>query len=436
MAFRIDNKDPLYKKLIKLPAAYYRLESNSNGYTIYSHIGTAEVRDTSNLKLQKRGDEIFLWQGGSPLKLSKKDDNGRTIERDCVIEQGDIIGTNKVDIIQSLQREEVDVVPQDIPNVVSDFAVGLSLYRPAQSSLTGVLNFINFNDENDLVLQRIIKENGGLYFTIRDNDADCSRTVYMSDQNGDPLPGYGDYQYQYKPNAKELEIIDLIHAENAKQNFTLQKGEKLSDDIYEANIVLNDRTIATLSKIGYYMLNDQLVMRNHVTGEKVVIPSDFHFLKVVKFDGNYKLTFCNVLGNEFFEYKRYDPQYSNVSDEYKFISLSCVKKEHNLNLGELFSHRPSFFITEGSIEPDYSSHYQADMFELTNNKKGRKMATLIDEFGYFNESGQFKHCNYHKGTGYRDYNSSRINKEYAPTDACSEFHLSDITLHTTSQELL
>lgn len=35
--FRIDNKDPLYKKLIKLPTAYYRLKNNGNGYTIYSH---------------------------------------------------------------------------------------------------------------------------------------------------------------------------------------------------------------------------------------------------------------------------------------------------------------------------------------------------------------------------------------------------------------
>ncbi|QIT35722.1 hypothetical protein [Wolbachia endosymbiont of Brugia pahangi] len=71
----------------------------------------------------------------------------------------------------------------------------------------------------------------------------------------------------------------------------MQKGKELSSDVYEANIVLNDKTMATLPKIGYHMLNDQLVMYNHVTEEKVVISRDFHFLKAVKFGDDYKLTF-------------------------------------------------------------------------------------------------------------------------------------------------
>jgi hypothetical protein len=217
----------------------------------------------------------------------------------------------------------------------------------------------------------------------------------------------------------------------------LQKGERLLDDVYEASIVSNNKTMATLPKIGYYMLNDQLIMHNHVTKEKVIIPEDFHFLKVVKFGsgfsgGDYKLTFCNVLGNEFFEYKKYDPQYSNVSDEYKFISLNCVKKEYNPNLSELFSHRPSFFITEGPAEPD-SDKYSAAVFELTHNEKGKKMATLIDEFGYFDQNGVFMHCNYHEETKCRSYTSAEIDKEYQVTDADSEFYLTEhdnVIIHT------
>ncbi|MDG7053293.1 MAG: collagen-like protein [Wolbachia endosymbiont of Alcedoecus sp.] len=233
---------------------------------------------------------------------------------------------------------------------------------------------------------------------------------------------------------KRATIESSINANNAKQKFTLQKGEKLLDDVYEANVVLNGKTMATLPKIGYYMLNDQLVMHNHVTKEKVVIPEDFHFLKVVKlYNDDYKLTFCNVLGNEFFEYKKYDPQYSNVSDEYKFISLNYAKKECNPNLSELFGHRPSFFITEGPAEPGSPGHYQADVFELTNNKKGRKIATLIDKFCYFNENDQFKCCNYHKGMECRIYDTSEINQEYKITDANSKFSLpahDDVILHT------
>ncbi|MDG7055037.1 MAG: hypothetical protein LJD31_00565 [Wolbachia endosymbiont of Menacanthus eurysternus] len=226
----------------------------------------------------------------------------------------------------------------------------------------------------------------------------------------------------------------LTDANNAKQKFTLQKGEKLLDDVYEANVVLNGKNMATLPKIGYYMLNDQLVMHNHVTKEKVVIPEDFHFLKVVKlYNDDYKLTFCNVFGNEFFEYKKYDPQYSNVSDEYKFISLNYAKKEYHPNLSELFGHRPSFFITEGPAEPGSPGHYQADVFELKNNKKGRKIATLIDKFCYFNENDQFKCCNYHKGMECRIYDTSEINQEYRITDANSKFSLlgyDDVILHT------
>ncbi|NSX83939.1 hypothetical protein GOM44_07450, partial [Wolbachia endosymbiont of Atemnus politus] len=69
--FRIDSK--LYKKLIKLPTAYYRLKKNGNVYTINSHLGTAEVGDISDLKLRKQGDEIVLYKGNSPMKLNGKD---------------------------------------------------------------------------------------------------------------------------------------------------------------------------------------------------------------------------------------------------------------------------------------------------------------------------------------------------------------------------
>ncbi|WP_410542608.1 hypothetical protein [Wolbachia endosymbiont of Tetranychus urticae] len=48
--------------------------------------------------------------------------------------------------------------------------------------ITGVLNFINFNDENDPVLQKIQEEKGGLYFTIEGD------YIYISDEEGKCLP--------------------------------------------------------------------------------------------------------------------------------------------------------------------------------------------------------------------------------------------------------
>ncbi|MFP3034387.1 MAG: hypothetical protein ACEY3C_02335, partial [Candidatus Tisiphia sp.] len=366
--FRIDNKDPLYKKLIKLPTAYYRLEFNNNKYTIRSHIGTAELGDTiSDLKLQKLGDKIVLYKGKSPLKVKNKDGE----EENLIIEQEDIISANRDNIIEKLRSKPIEI---SLYHIEDSPYFGAKLPISRHSTTTEVLNFINFNDENDPVLQKIKGENGGLYFTIEGD------YIYISDKNGKCLPVCEDgscYKYQYtKDECDVLTISDVSTIiDSLKQKFTLQKGEELSPDIYEANIVLNDKPIATLPKIGYYMFNDQLVMRNHVTQEKVIIPRDFHYLKVVKFNNDdYKLTFCNFLGNEFFEYKKYDPQYSNVSDEYKFISLNCAKKECNPNLWELFSHRPSFFITEESPEPGSPGHYSVAVFEFISGKKGRKMA--------------------------------------------------------------
>ncbi|WCR58227.1 collagen-like protein [Wolbachia endosymbiont of Ctenocephalides felis wCfeJ] len=226
-------------------------------------------------------------------------------------------------------------------------------------------------------------------------------------------------------------IVDSL-----KPKFTLQKGEKLSEGIYEAKVILDDKVVATLPKIGYYMLDDQLVMYNYATQEKVVIPEDFLCLKVVRLgsgfgNDDYKLTFCNIRGNEFFEYKKYDPEYSRVPDEYKFISLSHAKKEYNPNLSELISHRPLFLIA-GELAEQGSDKYEAAVFELTRDGKGKKMATL-NEFGCFNQNGQFMHCNYHKEPQCRSYTSAEIDEKYQVTDADSEFYLTkynDIAIHT------
>lgn len=369
--FRIDNKDSLCKKLIKLPIAYYILKRNDNVYTVHSHSGMVRVGDDADdLKLKLEKNSIVLCKGNSPLQL-----NGENF----IIEQEAITSVSRDDIINKLRTKSIGISLYDIKDVPY-FGMELSISR--HNAENGVLNFINFDDENDPVLQKIKEETGGLYFTIEDN-ADCSRTVYISDKDGNRLPAHNGYQYQYKPNVAELETIDsLIKAE---QKFTLQKGQELSDDIYGANIVLNGKTVATLPKIGYYMFNGQLVMRSHITDEEVKIPRDFHYLKVVKPSNNedYKLTFCNFLGNEFFEYKKYDPQYSNVPNEYQYINLNCMKKEYKPNFCKLLNHKPSFFITEGTANPNSPNHCPAYAFELTNSGKGKKMATLIDQFGFF-----------------------------------------------------
>lgn len=71
--FKIDDKNPLYKKLIKLPTAYYIVKENGNVNTVSSHIGTVEVGNINDLKLKEQGDEIVLFTNNSPLKLNGTD---------------------------------------------------------------------------------------------------------------------------------------------------------------------------------------------------------------------------------------------------------------------------------------------------------------------------------------------------------------------------
>lgn len=396
--FEIDDKNTLYKKLIKLPTTYYKLKHNDNKYTIHSHIGTAELgHDIHDLKLKKQGDKIFLYRKASPLKVYNT--NGEV--KDLVIEQEDIISENKNDILETIKTKEINIVLNKGIGI-SDFALGLSYLKDDFSRLTGVLSFIDFYNENNPALQKIKGEEGRIYFTIEDDN------IYISDKNGNCLPVCEDgscYKYQYTKNEHDIEISEISKiiesltktkecgtsettesSTESGQSLTLQQGEKLSEnDIYG---VENGKCVGTLPKIVYHMFNDEFLIHNHTTREKEVeIPRDFHYLKVVQSSSNddYQLTFCNFLGNEFFEHKKYDPQYSNVPDEYKYINLNCMRKEYKPNFCKLLNHKPSFFITEGTANPNCPCHYSADIYELTSSGKGRKMATLIDQSYSLNE---------------------------------------------------
>ncbi|WP_265030691.1 hypothetical protein [Wolbachia endosymbiont (group B) of Athalia cordata] len=430
--FKIDDKNPLYKKLIKLPTAYYIVKENGNVNTVSSHIGTVEVGNINDLKLKEQGDEIVLFTNNSPLKL-----NGT----DFIIEQKAIIGENQENIIKQLKLGEEALISRKYIKDSNNFVIELIMSNDDGNNFIGMLNFINFNDENDPVLQKIQEEKGGLYFTIEGD------YIYISDEEGKCLPVCKDgscYKYQYTKNEHDIleisEISTIIKnltkteqcsaPAKAGQDFTLQKGKELSDNIYQADIMLNGKLVATLPKIGYCMLDDQLVIHNHVTEEEIKIPRNFHYLKVVKSSNNddYKLTFCNFLGNEFFEHKKYDSQYSNVPDEYQYTSLNYMKKGYKPNFCKLLNDKPSFFIAKGTTNQDSSGHCPADVFELTKSGKGKKMATLIDQFGSFNKEGKFQYCDYHTKADYDVYDSYKINKEYKTTD---EFLFNDdIVLYT------
>ncbi len=164
--------------------------------------------------------------------------------------------------------------------------------------------------------------------------------------------------------------------------------------------------IATFLEIGYFFKNDNLYIRDHITGNNILIPKNFHFLTVVEDDfNNYKLAFCNNLGNLFFDYQKYAPEYAGVLEEYKLIDLKYIKNAANIDLSKYYYHHihtPLFAVRKGELEGQSLENYRVDVYEIARNKK---IGTLVDEFGFF-ERDQFHYVNHHQGY---DHDSQELN---------------------------
>ncbi|APR98353.1 collagen-like domain-containing protein [Wolbachia endosymbiont of Folsomia candida] len=186
-----------------------------------------------------------------------------------------------------------------------------------------------------------------------------------------------------------------------KLQLRVTQGESYDQDKNQANIELEMEgksvVIATFLEIGYFFKNDDLYIRNHIKGENILIPKNFHFLKVVE-DGldNYNLAFCNNLGNLFFDHKKYDPEYADLPEEHKLIDLKYIKNAANIDLSKYYYHTntPLFAVTQGELEGHSLEDYRADVYEIAKDKK---IGTLIDEFGFF-ENGKFHHMDHHHGS--------------------------------------
>jgi RNase P/RNase MRP subunit p29 len=151
--------------------------------------------------------------------------------------------------------------------------------------------------------------------------------------------------------------------------------------------------IAKFSKAGYYFRGGQLHIHNPETGIDVAIPSEFNFLKAVKNPekpAHYMLVITNQLGNELFEYKKYDPTFAFLPGEFKSLDSQQIKSPEKISLNNGLY----FILKPGDIELGNSQDYIVNVYEIGSNKK---IGTLIDEFCYY-QGGQFNYTNYHAGS--------------------------------------
>ncbi|WP_254229414.1 collagen-like protein [Wolbachia pipientis] len=165
----------------------------------------------------------------------------------------------------------------------------------------------------------------------------------------------------------------------------------------EAEIVLthNDKNhaIAKFSKFGYFFNENELYIRNHSTGELILIPKEFHFLKVIQgTDGTYRLSFCNNHGNLLSEYKKYDPEYHQlIANKDYLIDVRHLKKEVSYfdKYYHVHTFAPIFTLKKGNIY--HNGYYSADIYEL---ETGKRIGTLIDECAYY-QNKKLHYINYH-----------------------------------------
>lgn len=157
----------------KTAIPYYRLSFDKNDYVIHSHLGMVKIPNTNNLQLRWNDKEqtIVLYQNGSPLKLNDV--------QDFTIGQGDIISNKEDDIISILKSKEqgIDIILHKISGNNTYFGMGLLFpYTPGQTSEElGILKFINYNDENDQLLQHLKKGAGKLNIRILHDQIDISQ---------------------------------------------------------------------------------------------------------------------------------------------------------------------------------------------------------------------------------------------------------------------
>ncbi|APR98098.1 hypothetical protein [Wolbachia endosymbiont of Folsomia candida] len=188
----------------------------------------------------------------------------------------------------------------------------------------------------------------------------------------------------------EQRILPTTPYSNAYQEKKYQLKIIQSDD-NSTEIAIEDKgVIGKFSKVGYYFCNGQLHIHNPETRVDIAVPSEFNLLKVVEnleMPTQYILVLTNQLGNELFEYKKYDPAFSSLAGEFKSLDLQQIKTLNKIN----FQNGSYFILKPGAVS---SQCYAVDVYEIASNEK---IGTLSDEFCYY-QNGQFHYVNYHTGS--------------------------------------
>ncbi|GHM58130.1 MAG: hypothetical protein sL5_10100 [Candidatus Mesenet longicola] len=186
-----------------------------------------------------------------------------------------------------------------------------------------------------------------------------------------------------------------INTVSKEYTVEITKGGEITGGKYEANIELENNIIGAFSPTGYYFYDNTIYIYDHFAKNKesIDLPKSFHFLRIIKNDEDYKLTFCNKYGHAF---------YAVVSSNYNLIDATHIKSSRNIDLAHYYNKdgsNPSF-IVKASDRYSNTDQRGIDVYEYKTdgNSAGKRIGSLINDLGYFDAQNQFHYTNYQMGS--------------------------------------
>ncbi|HCE59782.1 MAG TPA: hypothetical protein DEQ74_03060, partial [Wolbachia sp.] len=226
--FKVDvNNASSYDRLIKIPTAYYRLASNGEGKgdTLHSH-------NNHSIPIGNRNNLTLIWDAFSNKMVLCYNNEALKIDgNDFTIGQEDFIdSTHTQEIVTQFKSEFGTKKLASIYHIPNYRDYGIKI--PVNDDVSVVLNFINFYNENDPVLQSITNKTNGLYFTIEDSSQNYSRSAYISYQDGRIFRAYEDSPYRfslypYYYRLHDLEIKEELEKKIQSLEEKLDKVQKM-----------------------------------------------------------------------------------------------------------------------------------------------------------------------------------------------------------------
>lgn len=184
------------------------------------------------------------------------------------------------------------------------------------------------------------------------------------------------------PNEAEIKLIQGNEITSGKYEAKLEIGGRDQDSIFPV--------------VGYYFYDNKIYIYDHFKPEvSIDLPPQYHFLKIIKTEEDeYKLAFCNSGGNE----------YHALSDNLKLLNTWNLKSTDKIDFAKYYNKNgsyPSFILKASDKQYLNSQQYGVDVYQIGNGEK--KIGSLVDEFGYYDNQNKFHYLNHHLGTENHSY---------------------------------